>query len=318
MTHPMPPLRCVLLSATFDLRALCPAALDAVSDVIAFVDDPTESPETVQLALAWQPADDALTRYPNLAALCSVGAGVDSLVTCPSLRPDLPVVRVVDPDQARAMSGFVLWHVIGHQRRFRTYAANQRARRWRYLAPPEPAAVPVGLLGYGKIGQRVATDLMALGFPVSAWSRTPREDGPGGVTHHHGPDGLRAMLAGTEVLINLLPLTRETRGLIDAAFLRQLPRGAYLVQVGRGEHLVEADLLGALDSGHLSGAALDVFATEPLPETHAFWEHPAVFVTPHEACHASERAIARTLRATAEAVRSGRRPPDTVDTARGY
>ncbi|KMO41043.1 hydroxyacid dehydrogenase [Methylobacterium variabile] len=310
-------LPCVLLSATTDLRRLFGAALGEIADRVEILDHPAPEPERVRLALAWRPPADALPRYPNLAALCSIAAGVDNLLACPGRPPDLPVVRVVDPDQARAMSGFVLWHVIGHQRRFQTYAENQRDRVWRRLYPRDASAVPVGLLGYGQIGRRVAADLAALGFPVRAWGRTPQTAGPG-VIHHHGPEGLAAMLPESEVLVNLLPLTPETGGLLDAALLARLRPGGYLIQVGRGEHLVEADLLASLASGHLAGAALDVFATEPLPASHPFWDHPAIRVTPHEACEASPQAVARTLLAAAEAVREGRIPPGAVDAARGY
>ncbi|TNC11305.1 glyoxylate/hydroxypyruvate reductase A [Methylobacterium terricola] len=310
-------LPCVLLSATTDLRGLFGAALAEIADRVEILDHPAPEPERVRLALGWRPPADALARYPNLAALCSIAAGVDNLLACPGRPPDLPVVRVIDPDQARAMSAFVLWHVIGHQRRFDTYAENQRDRVWRRLYPREARAVPVGILGHGQIGRRVAADLAALGFPVRAWSRTAQGAGPG-ILHHHGPDGLAAMLAETEVLVNLLPLTAETRGLLDGALFARLRPGGYLVQVGRGEHLVEADLLASLASGHLAGAALDVFAAEPLPASHPFWGHPAIRVTPHEACEASPQAVARTLLATAEAVREGRVPPGTVDAARGY
>lgn len=310
-------LPCVLLSATTDIRGLYGAALAAIADRVEILDHPAENPERVRLALGWRPLADALARYPNLGALCSIAAGVDNLLACPGRPPDLPVVRVVDPDQARAMSGFVLWHVIGHQRRFDAYAANQRDRVWRRLCPRDASAVPVGLLGYGKIGRRVARDLAALGFPVRAWSRSPQSPDPG-IAHYHGPDGLAAMLGASEILVNLLPLTPETRGLLDARLLSRLRPGGYLIQVGRGEHLVEADLLAALESGHLAGAALDVFATEPLPPAHPFWDHPAIRVTPHEACDASPQAVARTLLAAAEAVREGRVPPDTVNAARGY
>lgn len=310
-------LSCVLLSATTDLRGLFGAALAEIADHVEILDHPAPNPERVRLALGWRPPADALARYPNLGALCSIAAGVDNLLACPGRPPDLPVVRVVDPDQARAMAGFVLWHVIGHQRRFAAYAENQRDRVWRRLYPRDASAVPVGILGYGKIGRRVARDLAALGFPVRAWSRNPQGADPG-VTHHHGPDGLAEMLHESEVLVNLLPLTPETRGILEAGLFSRLRPGGFLIQVGRGEHLVEADLLAALESGHLAGAALDVFATEPLPAAHPFWDHPAIRITPHEACEASPRAVARTLLAAAQAVREGRLPPDTVDAARGY
>ncbi|RVU19406.1 2-hydroxyacid dehydrogenase [Methylobacterium oryzihabitans] len=310
-------MRCVLLSDTLDLRALFGPALAAVADRVEIVDHPAEHPDDVRLALGWNPPQDAFARYPNLAAICSIGAGADNLLACPGLPESVAVVRVVDPDQARAMSHFVLWHLIGHQRRFSAYAENQRAGRWQRLGQRAAAEVPVGILGYGRIGRQVAADIAALGFPVAAWSRSPGADEPG-LARHHGADGLAALLARTEVLVNLLPLTPETTGLLDAARLRRLRPGAFLIHVGRGPQLVEADLLAALDDGTLAGAALDVFAREPLDAGHPFWRHPRIAVTPHEACDASDAAVAAAVAATAEALEAGRPIPHAVDRMRGY
>lgn len=313
-------MRCVLLSATLDLRRLFGPALAGIADRLEIVDDDGGVWPDVPLALTWKPAPDSFARYPGLRALCSIGAGVDSLLACPGLPSALDVVRVVDPHQAEMMAGFVAWHVIGHQRRFADYATNQRAATWRRLSPRRPADVPVGLLGYGHMGRRVGAALGALGFPVLAWSRTGTAlHEPGDpVVRFHGPAGLDILLSRSEVLVNLLPLTAETSGLLDAGLLRRLRPGGYLVHVGRGEHLVEADLLAAIDDGHLAGAALDVFGHEPLPADHAFWRYPGVFVTPHEACEAGADAVASTLLATAQALRDDRRPPAAIDRGRGY
>ena len=247
----------------------------------------------------------------------SIGAGVDNIMSCPSLPREVEVVRVVDPAQAELMSGFVAWHVIAHQRSFANFRAQQQARLWRRLPQRSARSVPIGILGHGEIGQKVATDLAMLGFPVMCWSRTEKQlTSP--VKGCHGPAGLSAMLGATEVLVNLLPLTAETRGILNRTLFNKMRRGGYLIQVGRGEHLVEADLLAALDSGQLAGAALDVFATEPLPETHPFWSHPNIVVTPHDACEVSLSAVATTLLATADAIRAGARPPHAIDRRRGY
>ncbi|ACL56503.1 2-hydroxyacid dehydrogenase [Methylobacterium nodulans] len=312
------PLRCVLLSETLDLARLFGPVLSEIADAVEVVTHPVrEGAEAVRLALAWFPPADAFSRYPNLEAVCSIAAGVDSLLACPGLPPDLPIVRVVDPEQARAMSCFVLWHVIGHQRRFRTYAENQARAVWMPLGQQAAGEITVGLLGYGRMGAQVAADLAALGFKVLAWSRSERPP-EAGVAHLHGADGLAALLPRTDVLVNLLPLTPETRGILNAALFRRLKPGATLVQVGRGDHLVEADLLAALDEGTLGAAALDVFAVEPLPAAHPFWRHPRIVITPHEACDASPQAVAAMLRATAEALRMGAPIPHAVDRRRGY
>lgn len=311
-------MRCVLVSKSLDLRGYLGTPFMRAADDIEIVSHPHRGPATdIRLAVAWHPPDDAFAHYPDLQAVCSIGAGVDNILACPSLRPDVEVIRVVDPAQAQMMSGFVAWHVIGHQRRFSAYQAQQRSENWQRL-PQRPAQdVPVGILGFGEIGRRVATDLALLGFPVMAWSRSPKPT-VAGVRGFAGADGLGSMLGQTEVLVNLLPLTPETRGILNRRTFARMYRGGYLIQVGRGEHLVEADLLAALESGQLAGAALDVFASEPLAPRHPFWRHPRVVVTPHDACEVSMEAIGATFLATADAIRAGRKPPHSVDRVRGY
>jgi glyoxylate/hydroxypyruvate reductase A len=311
-------MRCVLVSGRLDLRFYLGPELARIAERMDVVDHGAdELAAGVRLALAWHPPDDAFAHYPNLQAVCSIGAGVDNIIACPSLRADIDVVRVVDPGQAQMMSGYVAWHVIGHQRGFSGYLAQQRERLWQRQAQRGAESVPVGILGHGEIGRRVAADLALLGFPVMCWSRTPKS-GCGPERVFHGAAGLVAILEQTEVLVNLLPLTPETRGILNGRLFETMRRGGYLVQVGRGEHLVEDDLLGALDSGRLAGAALDVFAREPLPASHPFWDHPQIQITPHDASDVSISAIAATVIATADAVKVGRRPPHAIDRVRGY
>src|SRR5258705_2322683 len=311
-------MRWVRVNSKLDLRGYLGAQFMRAAENIEIVNHPHEGPATdIRLAVAWHPPDDAFVHYPNLQAVCSIGAGVDSILACPSLRLDVDVIRVVDPGQAQMMSGFVAWHVIGHQRRFATYQTQQREERWRRLGLRRAQDVPVGILGFGEIGRRVAADLALLGFPVMAWSRTEKP-APQGVRGFHGAAGLHAMLGPTEVLLDLLPLTSETRGILNRATFARMYRGGYLIQVGRGEHLVEADLLSALETGQLAVAALGIFSTEPLAPRHPFWRHPNIVVTPHDACEVSVEAIGATFRATAEAIRAGRRPPHSIDRERGY
>jgi glyoxylate/hydroxypyruvate reductase len=311
-------MRCALVSSNLDIRRYLGAEFARIADRIEIVDHRRNGSDAdISLAIAWHPPDDAFERYPNLKAVCSLGAGVDNIVACPSLRPEIDVVRIVDPVQAQMMSGFVIWHVIWHQRRFATYLAQQRDAVWRRIRQRSAQDVPVGILGYGEIGQRVAADLAQLGFPVMAWSRTAKPT-PASVRGFHGPSGLSAMLDETEVLVNLLPLTPETQGILNSELFARMRRGGYLIQVGRGEHLVDADLLAALESGQLDGAALDVFTAEPLAPEHPFWHHPKIVVTPHDACEVRVEAVATTIVATADAIRTGRRPPNAIDRQRGY
>ncbi|MCK1406900.1 glyoxylate/hydroxypyruvate reductase A [Bradyrhizobium sp. 76] len=310
-------LRCVLLSKRRDLRLYLGAEISRIADQIEVIDHGDNRDTDVRLGMAWHPPDDAFSYYPNLQVVCTIGAGVDHVVGCPSLKPEIDVVRVVDPRQAQMMSGVVVWHVIGHQRGFARYRAQQHDRAWEQGQLRRAESVPIGILGHGKIGSKIAADLTYLGFPVMCWSRTPKSIS-GAARSHYGPVGLAAMLKETEVLVNVLPLTPETRGILDAQVFAKMQRGGYLVQIGRGEHLVEGDLLAALETGQLAGAALDVFATEPLPPIHPFWDHPKITVTPHVAGDISVRAVATTLIAAANAIRGGRRPLHAIDRTRGY
>src|SRR3954469_19946123 len=208
-------MRCALVSSSLDIRGYLGAEFARIADRIEIVDHRRNGLDPdIPLAIAWHPPDDAFERYPNLKAVCSLGAGVDNIIACPSLRPDIEVVRIVDPLQAQTMSGFVIWHVIWHQRRFKTYLAQQREAVWKRLAQRSAQDVPVGILGYGEIGQRVAADLAQLGFPVMVWSRTAKPTSAS-VRGFHGPSGLSAMIDATEVLVNLLPLTPETQGILN-------------------------------------------------------------------------------------------------------
>src|SRR5882757_1489095 len=272
-------MRCALVSSRLDLRRYLAAASARIADRIEMIDHRQNAPDDdVRLAVAWHPPDDAFEHYPNLRAVCSIAAGVDNIIACPSLRPGIDVIRVVDPAQAQMMSGFVAWHVIGHQRRFKTYLDQQREQIWQRLSQRPAQNVAVSVLGYGEIGQRVAADLAGLGFPVMVWRRSAKPTPPS-IRGFFGPSGLAAMIGETEVLVNLLPLTQETQGILNRDLFGRMRRGGYLVQVGRGEHLVEDDLLAALDSGQLEGAALDVFAPEPLARVHRFWHHPKIVIT---------------------------------------
>lgn len=311
-------MRCVLVSSRLDLKYYLGPEISRIADRVEVVDHAAErAADDVRLAVAWHPPDDAFAHYPNLQAVCSIGAGVDNIVACPSLKPHIDVIRVVDPGQAQMMSGFIAWHVIGHQRGFASYRTQQREKVWQRRLQRSADSVPVGILGNGEIGRKVAADLAQLGFPVMSWGRTEKP-ASGSLRAFYGPAGLAAMLDQTEVLVNLLPLTPETRGILNRSVFAKMRRGGFVVQVGRGEHLVEEDLLAALDSGQLAGAALDVFATEPLPSAHPFWDHPNIVITPHDASDVSVRAVATTLVTTADAIRAGRRPPHAIDRARGY
>ncbi|OZI76294.1 MULTISPECIES: 2-hydroxyacid dehydrogenase [Bordetella] len=237
--------------------------------------------QDADVAVVWTPPDALFQRERRLRAVFNLGAGVDALFRLPSLPPDMPVVRLEDAGMAVQMAEYAVWAVVRASRQFDAYVAQQGAGQWQPLPELDRAQWPVGVLGTGVMGTRVAQTLAALDYPVAGWSRSGKV--PAGVEGFAGADQLPAFLARTRVLVNTLPLTPETRDIMRRDTLRQLLPGAYLVNMGRGDHLVEEDLLALLDTGHISGATLDVFRQEPLPQEHPFWRHPRVTVTPHVA-----------------------------------
>jgi glyoxylate/hydroxypyruvate reductase A len=271
----------------------------------------------IDIALVANPSADSLRGLPNLCLIQSLWAGVDRLLADPSVPAQVPLARMVDPAMNAAMAQTALWAVLSLQRGFFDYAAQQRERVWRQHASRRADEVTVAVLGLGQMGRAAARCLAQHGYRVLGWSRSASAV-LDGVACHAGEGALPGVLAQAQVVVNLLPLTPETRGLFDAARLALLPRGASLVNLARGAHVVEADLLAALASGQLQRAVLDVFATEPLPAAHPFWSHPAVTVLPHVAAPTDPRSAAPIAARNVLALRAGRPPENLVDRARGY
>ncbi len=256
--------------------------------------------ESIEWAVLWKQPPGLLARLPNLRAVSSLGAGVEGILEDADLPPDVPVFRVVPEDLKEQMAQYVLSHVLSDLRSHRTLSAQQRRHEWRVLDAPRRAVV--GFLGLGQLGRHVAAPLASLGLSVCAWTR--------GSAHrqwpcHHGTDGLRRVLSACDYLVNLLPLTAQTRGLLDAELWSQCARKPLFINVARGAHVVEADLLAALDRGQLRGAVLDVFKQEPLPGEHPFWSHPAITVTPHLAARSDTEQTAAQLGGIFRAVQTG-------------
>jgi glyoxylate/hydroxypyruvate reductase A len=266
-------------------------------------------------AVVWAPPQALIDTQPRLRALFNIGAGVDAILRL-RLPPSLRVVRLDDAGMAVQMAEYVCHAVIRHFRAFDAYEAAQREARWAYRKPRQRADCTVGLLGLGVLGTRVAQALQVFEFPVLAYSRRPKS--LPGVSSYHGEAGWAAFLARSQVLVNLLPLTPATHGLLNRATLSQLPRGAYLINVARGAHLVEDDLLALLDEGHLSGATLDVFAVEPLPPAHPFWRHPRVTVTPHTAARTLRDESIAQIAGKIRALERGEPISGVVDREQGY
>lgn len=280
-------------------------------------DDPALRPDQVDYALVWDPEPGRLAAFPKLRAIFGSGAGVDAIIADPELPWHIPLVRCVPPEATRRMGEFVCWAVLSLAKEARRMALAQQARRWEWFEPPFAAAERrVGIMGLGAMGLRSAEMLRDLGIPVRGWSRT-RKEVPG-VETFAGAEERDAFLAGTEVLVCLLPATPQTQGLIGAALLERLPQGAGLVQVGRGVQQVLPDILAALDSGRLSGAVLDVFEPEPLPPGSPAWTHPRVIVTPHVASLPSRRERARYVAGCIARLARGEPLPNVYDPERGY
>lgn len=270
----------------------------------------------IDVALVWAPPVGMLRGLPNLRLIQSLGMGVDHIFRDPDLPPAVPVARMVDPNMAGQMSEYAALAVLRHHRHADAYDAQQRTGRWDHLPLPDTEKTTVGIMGLGVLGGDVARTLKALGFPVAGWSRNPKRID--GIDGFHGRDGLAPFLARSHFLICLLPLTPETENIIDARLLAALPAGAYVINIARGRHLVEEDLLAALERGHIAGAALDVFRTEPLPPDHPFRSHPRIHATPHVAALTNPRTAAAQVAENITRLRAGHPILNLVDRRKGY
>ncbi len=269
----------------------------------------------IDAALVWRVPPGLLGSLPNLRLILSLGAGVDAMLADPTL-PELPLCRLVGPSLTRMMGEFVLTLVLKYHRRLDVFAQEQRRARWSFALCSPPETTVVGILGLGELGTHAAGLLRHHGFAVRGWSRTQRH--LSGVSVFASQEELGELLAGTAILVCLLPLTSATRGILDAGLLARLPKGARLINVARGAHLVEQDLIDALDHGHLAHASLDCFGDEPLSPDHPFWRHPRIDVTPHVASFALPESGADGVADNLRRLREGLPLRNLVDRARGY
>lgn len=271
----------------------------------------------VDYALAWQPAAGLLTRLLNVKAIFNLGAGVDALLQDPMLPKSVPIVRLVDPRLAQGMTEYVVHWVLHAHRDFAVYAQQQRAGLWVQHHNADTAKRRVGILGLGELGQAAAHALLMLGFAsIAGWSRSPKH--LPGIESFAGANKLDAFLARTEILVCLLPNTPATRGILNQATLAKLPQGAFVINAGRGSAIDDNALIAALNDGSLSGAALDVFNTEPLPKDHPYWTMDNVFITPHVASLTTADSATQVIAEGIEALQQGRSPANVVDLNQGY
>ncbi len=269
-------------------------------------------------AIVANPPPGSLAGLPRLRLIQSLWAGVDRLLADPTLPADVPVARMVDPQMNAAMAETALWAVLALHRGFFGNAQRQRQALWWQQPQRRAQELPVLILGCGQMGRGAAQRLVQQGYPVTAWSRAAPAAAEPGVIHVHGDAALWAAAARAQVLINLLPLTPATHGVLGAPLFAALPRGAAIVNLARGAHLVEADLLTALASGQIGHAVLDVFATEPLPAAHPFWSHPQIEVLPHVAALSDLRSAAAVAAANIVALQRGAPLAHLVGRERGY
>jgi glyoxylate/hydroxypyruvate reductase A len=279
--------------------------------------DATVDPDSVAYVFVWEPDPGRLATYRNLRVIFSSAAGVDHLTRDPALPRHVPIVRMGAGEAGQTMGEYVCLAALALLRDYRRLIDAQAQRRWDPFESPRTAAqTRVGILGLGNLGRRAATMLQGLGFPVAGWARSPRSEP--GVPIAVGMDGLAGFLAETDILVGLLPDTPETSGLINAERIALLPPGAAIVNAGRGSLIVIDDLIAALDAGHLSGAILDVFDAEPLPQEHPVWRHPRIGVTSHVAGYASRPARAAYVAEALAAHAEGREMPNLYRPERGY
>ncbi len=307
----------VCLCDTYDLKAFFGKGFtEATPELELLRPDEVADPHAVRHAFAFWPGPDAFSLFPNVRLVCTPGAGVDGLVGHPGLRSDHRVVRMLNPEQGRMMAGFAAYHVVGWHRDMWGYPGQQAREEWVHRDLTPPGRFPVGVLGFGEMGRAIAEGIAGLGYPVTAWAT--RERPHDAVRVVAGEAGLATLLSESRAVINVLPLTPETRGLLDAGRLSAMRPDAMLLQIGRGAHLVQEALIPALDAGRPGLAVLDVTEPEPLPKGHPLWRHPRVRITPHVASLNPPDVIARSIRRSIRLFDAGDPVPGTVDMSRGY
>lgn len=310
--------RRVLLSVTGLNPHRWQELLSREREVVLEPDGPNDP--TIDYAVVWKQKPNILAGLPNLKAIFSIGAGVDHVLSDNTL-PDLPIVRVVDPNLTQHMVEYIVWRVLDHHRQGAAYRTQQTRKVWHERSQRTTSDISVGIMGVGALGSAAAKALLTLGFHVNGWSRTERI--LTGVNTYHGESGLIPFLNATDILVVLLPLTEQTRGIINYELLRELRRrnglgGAVLVSAGRGKLHKDADILRALDDGTLKEASLDVFEVEPLPKTSPFWGNPKVFITPHAAATSDPAHLVGPMLEQMRAADEGKPLHNLVDRQSGY
>ena len=271
--------------------------------------------DDVTYAVVWQPPSGLLAGYPNLKATISIGAGIDHIAADPGYPAAIPVVKTIGPDMTQRMCEYVALHVLNLHRQLPDLQTAQSAGDWRQIVTPTAPNRKVGVLGLGHLGKSAALTLHSLGFDVAGWSRSGKA--PDGIEGFQAAK-LDMFLARNDILVCLLPLTSETKGMLCTKTFAKMPTGASLINAARGAHLVEDDLIAALETGQISRATLDVFNTEPLPKGHPFWNHPKVLITPHIASLIDPVSGGEVIAANIRMLEAGETPDALTHVGRGY
>jgi glyoxylate/hydroxypyruvate reductase A len=294
----------------------CQMLRDLMPDWNVYPINKVPDPDAITYSVLWRPATGAMKPFKNLKAIVSLGAGIDHVLADEELPLHVPIIRTVGTDLTQRMKEYVALHVLRHHRELPAIQANQMRQVWEQIVVPPATQRRVGVMGLGNLGAVAADLLSQIGFEVSGWSRSPK-DLPG-IKCYSGSEGFGAFLEGTEILVCLLPLTENTRGILNADTFNRLKRGASIINAARGPHLVDSDLLEALNSGQISTATLDVFHVEPLPKSHPFWTNPKITVTPHVAslidAPTGSKIVAKNIRTFDETGTVA----DLADAKRGY
>ena len=306
----------ILISAAGEDADWKKALVERLPDANIVTGEDNYDPATIDFALFWKQPQGLIKNLTNLKAIFSLGAGVDHVVSSPSLPKSIPVIRLEDAGMADQMVQYHLYAALHFMRDFDVYCAQQAKANWTQHDVARISKCRVGVMGLGALGAAVATALSNLGFAVSGWSRSMKAIE--GITTFAGEDAFDEFLGEADILICLLPRTPETEGLLNSETLSHLPKGAAIINAARGAMINEADLLRAIDTGHLRGAFLDVAVTEPLPESHPFWDHPKIRITPHIAAATRVEESADQIAQNIDRMARGETPTGLVDRQSGY
>lgn len=303
----------LIISSNRDPKAWVEALKAEAPDLNLEVYPEVKDPDKVEFALSWKHPHGVYKQYPNLKVIASMGAGIDHVINDPEIPEQIKITRVIDDQLTKDMAVFVLALVLDHMRNLSDHFCSTV---WQPKSYKRPESTTVGILGLGVLGAAVAEKLSQNGFRVAGWSGSAKDIS--GVESFHGEEQLEEFLKQSEVLVCLLPLTSETENILNKALFQKLPKGAYLINVARGNHLVEKDLPEMIDSGQLSGASLDVFRQEPLPEDHPFWKHPKIKITPHIASVTYPQTVAPQILENYRRMKNDEPLKNGVNRKKGY